>query len=112
WSSDVCSSDLVMVYSTRLLATATPQTQWRAQYAHLARGLGLQATKQCARALEEFALSDSTNAEVQAPRAECELQQGHRAAALALRDKVVASRDFSFFRPALIRARMRMVQMK
>jgi tetratricopeptide (TPR) repeat protein len=106
-------TDSTMSYSTRLAALATtPQTQWRAPIAHFANGLALQATKQCARALEEFAKSDSTDSEVQAARAECELQQGHRTVALALRDKVLASRDYSFFRPAMIRARMRMMQMK
>ena len=40
------------------------------------------------------------------------MQLGHRAAALALRDRAIKSQESSFFRPAFIRARVRLAQMK
>ena len=103
--------DSALVYADHLTAGATPQTQWRANWAHFARGLVHREKRQCAQALDELRQSDSTLVEVQAARAECESQLGNRAAAVIWRDRVLARRELSL-RPAEIYARVRMKQMK
>jgi tetratricopeptide (TPR) repeat protein len=104
-------SDSALAYADHLVAGATPETQWRNNWAHLARGLVQRDGRQCAKALDELRQSDSTLVEVQAARAECELQLGNRAAAVMWRDRVLARRELPL-RPAEIQARVRMKQMK
>ena len=104
--------DSTTAYAEHLIAGATPQTQWRAIWAHLGRGLAYRERKQCARALDELRQSDSTLVEVQAARADCESQLGNRAAAMIWRDRVLAQRELRLIRPGDMYARARMKQMK
>jgi len=67
--------------------------------------------RQCDKALGEFRQSDSTWVEVQAGNADCEMQAGHRAAALRYRD-LVLKRDVNLYDPGEIRARLRMSQLR
>ena len=102
--------DSALAYAAHLTAGATPETQWRVNRAHLARGLAYREKRQCAQALEELRQTDSTLVDVQAARAECELQLGNRAAAVMWRDRVLARRELGL-RPAEAYARVRMKQM-
>lgn len=103
--------DSALAYADHLIDGATPATQWRANFAHIARGLAHREKRQCAQALEELRQADSTVVDVQAARAECESQLGNRAAAVMWRDRVLARRELGL-RPAAIYARARMKQMK
>ena len=104
-------SDSSRAYTDHLVAGATPETQWRAMWAHVARGLSHREQRQCAPALVELRQGDSTLVEVQAARADCESQLGNRAAAMTWRDRVLARRQLGL-RPAETYARARMKQMK
>jgi len=103
--------DSVMAYTARLeKISAVP---WAAGIAHHPRAVALAAIKQCARARAEFAQApDTSNFELQFTRADCEFQLGNRAAAIALRDRAIASQEFSLFDPAYVRQRVRLAQMK
>jgi tetratricopeptide (TPR) repeat protein len=103
--------DSALAYADHLIAGAAPETQWRANWAHVARGLAHREKRQCAQALDELRQADSTIVEVQAARAECEFQLGNRAAALIWRDRVLARHELGL-RPAAVYARVRMKQMK
>jgi tetratricopeptide (TPR) repeat protein len=103
--------DSALAYADHLIAGATPETQWRVNFAHIARGLAYRERRQCAQALDELRQADSTVVDVQAARAECESQLGNRAAAVMWRDRVLARRELGF-RPAAVYARSRMKQMK
>ena len=102
--------DSALAYSERLLNGTT--VPWREVWSHRLTGFALATAKQCDRAKSELMKADSAGFEVLAARADCELQQGHKTAALALRDRALALQDFTYFRPAMIRARMRLAQMK
>ena len=104
--------DSALVYADRLSAGATPQTQWRTMWAHIARGLAYAEKRQCAQAVGELRQSDSTFIEVQAARADCELQLGNRAAAMVWRDRVLARRELNLNIPRHTYARARMMRMK
>src|SRR4029077_1935225 len=102
--------DSAMAYSDRLANTTT--VPWRQAWAHRTRGIALATAKQCDRAKAELTQADTSSVEVLAALADCEMQLGHRAAALALRDRAKKSQEFTFFRPAFIRARVRLAQME
>jgi tetratricopeptide (TPR) repeat protein len=103
--------DSALVYSDRLGGVSN--VPWSAGYAHHMRGVALAAAKQCARARAELSQApDTASLEMRVTRAECELQLGNRAAALALRDRAIASPDFVLFDPAYVRQRQRLAQMK
>jgi tetratricopeptide (TPR) repeat protein len=104
--------DSALAYADHLTAGATPETQWRTMWAHAARGLAYREMRQCARAVDELRQSDSTLVEVQAARADCELQLGNRAAAIIWRDRVLARREVWLIQPWHVDARARMKQMK
>ena len=104
--------DSAMAYADHLIAGATPETQWRTTWAHVARGLAHREKRQCAQALEELRKSDSTLVDVQAALADCESQLGNRAAAVVWRDRVLARRELRLISPAQMYARARMKQMK
>lgn len=103
--------DSAMAYSDRLANnTSVP---WRGPWSHRARGLALATARQCDRAKTELSQApDTASFELLAARADCEQQLGHRAEAAALRDRARKSQDFTFFRPAYIRGRMRLAQTK
>jgi tetratricopeptide (TPR) repeat protein len=103
--------DSAMAYSDRLeKITSVP---WTGPWTHRARGVALATAKQCSRARPELAqAADTASLEVRLARAECELQAGNRAAALALRDRALASQDFTLFGPASVRERVRLGQVK
>jgi tetratricopeptide (TPR) repeat protein len=103
--------DSAMVYSDRLANnTSVP---WRGTWSHRARGLALVTAKQCERAKAELMqAADTASFEVLVARANCEQQLGHRAEAVALRDRAQKSPDFTFFRPAYIRGRVLLAQIK
>ena len=103
--------DSALAYADHLISGTTPETQWRRNWAHIARGLAHREKRQCAQALDELRQADSTVVDVQAARAECESQLGNRAAAVMWRDRVLARRELGF-RPAALYARARMKQMK
>ncbi|MFL5613028.1 MAG: hypothetical protein ACJ796_05140 [Gemmatimonadaceae bacterium] len=85
----------------------------RVPWSHHLRGLAFANAKQCARALPELAqAADTASFEVLDARAQCEMQLGHKPAALALRDRALASQEFSLFYTSLIRSRLRLAQMK
>jgi len=103
--------DSAVKYSDQLASIHT--VPWSGAVSHRARGLALAAAKQCARAKTELAQApDTASIEVLTARADCEFQLGNRAAALALRDRAMASLDFTLFDPPTVRARMRLAQMK
>ncbi|HWC74111.1 MAG TPA: hypothetical protein VG454_09245 [Gemmatimonadales bacterium] len=103
--------DSALAYSDRLASGTVPA--WRGPWSHRIRGLALVTAKQCDRAKTELMQApDTASLEVLTARAECEMQQGHKSVALGLRDRAKATQDMTFFRPALIRARMRLAQMK
>ena len=104
--------DSALAYADHLIAGATPETQWRTTWAHVARGLAHREKRQCAQALEELRKSDSTLVDVQAALADCESQLGNRAAAIVWRDRVLARKELRLIRPAEVYARVRMKQMK
>jgi tetratricopeptide (TPR) repeat protein len=101
--------DSAMIYSDKLANSTVP---WRGPWSHRVRGIALATAKQCDRAKAEFVQTDTTSAEVLTAWADCEMQRGHRAEALALRDRAIKSQEFTFFRPAIVRARLRLAQMK
>lgn len=103
--------DSAMVYSDRLAKVST--VPWAAGISHHTRAVALAAVKQCDRARAELAQApDTTNFELQLTRTECEFQLGNRTAALALRDRVIASQEFALFDPAYVKQRVRLAQMK
>jgi tetratricopeptide (TPR) repeat protein len=103
--------DSVMVYSDRLAKLSS--VPWAAGAAHHTRGVALASVKQCARARTEFAQApDSSGFELQFTRADCEFQLGNRAAAVALRDRAIASQEFALFDAAYVLQRIRLAQMK
>lgn len=103
--------DSSMAYSDRLAQISG--VPWTAGYTHHARGLALASAKQCARARTELAQApDTAGFEVQFTRADCEFQLDNRAAAIALRDRAIASQDFVLFDPAYVVQRRRLAQMK
>lgn len=104
-------TDSALTYSDRLASVAG--APWAAGYAHHMRGVALAAAKQCARARSELAQAPDTGSlELRYTRAQCELELGNRAAALALRDRAIESLDFVLFDPAYVRQRQRLAQMK
>jgi tetratricopeptide (TPR) repeat protein len=104
--------DSALAYADHLAAGATPQSQWRTAFAHLARGVAYAEKRQCAQAVGELRQSDSTNVEVQAARADCESQLGNRAAAIMWRDRVLVQRELRLLAPAEVYARVRMKRIK
>jgi tetratricopeptide (TPR) repeat protein len=103
--------DSALAYTDRLARFSG--VPWSAGYAHHLRGVAFAAAKQCGRARTELAQApDTASLEVRVTQAECELQLGNRAAALALRDRAIASQDFVLFDPAYVRQRQRLAQMK
>ena len=103
--------DSAMAYSDRLAKVTT--VPWAPGISHHTRAVALAAVKQCDRARSELAQApDTAGFELQLTRTECEFQLGNRAAALALRDRVVASQEFALFDPAYVKQRVRLAQMK
>lgn len=103
--------DSALAVSDRLANNTS--VEWRGIWSHRVRGVALANAKQCTRALPELAqAADTMSFEVLDARAQCEIQLGHKAAALALRDRALASQDFSFFYTPMIRSRLRLAQMK
>src|SRR5437868_1304325 len=103
--------DSAMAYSDRLAKITT--VPWSGPWAHQARGVALGVAKQCSRAQTELAqAADTASLEVRVARADCELQLGNRGVALALRDRAIASQDFTLLDPVYVRYRMRLAQMK
>ena len=103
--------DSALAYSDRLAKFSS--VPWTVAWAHHARGVALAAAKQCARARTELAQApDTAGFETQFTRADCEFQLGNRAAAVALRDRAIASQEFVLFDPAYDRQRKRLAQMK
>ena len=84
-------ADSALKYADKLAARAS-NNAFAGRAAHFTRGQLYLTMRQCDKALEEFRQSDSTWVEVQAGNADCEMQMGHRAAALRLRDVVGKSR--------------------
>jgi tetratricopeptide (TPR) repeat protein len=103
--------DSAIAYSDRMAKiTAVP---WTAPWAHRGRGVALANARQCSRARSELAqAADTASPQVRLARADCEMQMGNRAAALALRDQAMASFDFQIFGPSSVRERVRLAQMK
>ena len=103
--------DSAMAYGARLQKfSAVP---WAAGIAHHTSAVALAAVKQCARARTELAQApDTSSFELQFTRAECEFQLGNRGTAVTLRDRALASQEFSLFDPAYVRQRVRLAQMK
>ena len=104
--------DSALAYADHLAAGATPQSQWRTTWAHLARGVAYLEQRQCAQAMPELRQSDSTLVEVQAARADCESQLGNHAAAIMWRDRVLARRELRLLAPAEVYAVVRMKRIK
>ena len=104
-------ADSTFKYADRLAARA-PNNAVAGRVAHFARGQVQLTTRHCDKAVEEFRQSDSTWVEVQAGNANCEMQAGHRAAALRLRDVVMNRRDVNLLDPGEIRAYVRMSQLR
>jgi len=103
--------DSALAASDRLVNNTT--VDGRELWAHRMRGVAFANAKQCSRALPELAqAADTTSFEVLDARAQCEMQLGHKSAALALRDRALASQDFSLFYTPMIRDRLRLAQMK
>ena len=103
--------DSSLAYSDRLAKLAA--VPWAAGYAHHTRGIALAAAKQCARARAELSQApDTAGFEMQYTRADCEFQLGNKAAAVALRDRAIASQDFVLLDPAYVNQRKRLAQMK
>jgi tetratricopeptide (TPR) repeat protein len=103
--------DSALAYSDRLANITT--VPWSAPWAHRARGVALVAARQCARAQSELTqAADTASPQVRLARAECEVQSGNRAAALAFRDHAMTSLDFAIFGPASVRDRVRLAQLK
>jgi tetratricopeptide (TPR) repeat protein len=104
-------ADSTFKYSDKLAARAS-NNPLMGRVAHFTRGQLYLTMRQCDKALDEFRQSDSTWVEVQAGNADCEMQAGHRAAALRYRDLVVNRRDVNLYDPGEIRARLRMSQLR
>ncbi|MFL5600025.1 MAG: tetratricopeptide repeat protein [Gemmatimonadaceae bacterium] len=103
--------DSAMAYSDRLAKITT--VPWSGPWSHQARGVALGVAKQCSRAQSELAqVADTASLEVRTARADCELQLGNRTAALAVRDRAIASQDFTLLDPVYARFRVRLAQMK
>lgn len=103
-------ADSALKYADKLGARAS-NNAFAGRAAHFTRGQLYLTMGQCGKALEEFRQSDSTWVEVQSGNASCEMQAGHRDAALRLRD-VVLNHDVNLFDPGEIRARQRMSQLR
>lgn len=103
-------ADSASKYADKLAARA-PNNAVAGRIAHFTRGQLHLTTRHCDKALEEFRQSDSTWVEVQAGKADCEMQAGNRVAALRLRD-AVNRRDVNLFDPGEIRAHLRMSQLR
>jgi tetratricopeptide (TPR) repeat protein len=104
-------ADSALKYADKLAARGSNNpTVMRAS--HFMRGESYLTTRQCAKALDEFRHSDSTWVEVQAGKADCEMQAGHRAEALRYRDLVLNRRDINLYDPGEIRAHLRMSQLR
>lgn len=104
-------ADSALKYADKLAARGKDNpTVLRAS--HFMRGELYHTTRHCDKALEEFRQSDSTWVEVQAGTAECEMQAGHRDAALRYRDLVLNRRDINIYDPGEIHARLRMSQLR
>lgn len=104
-------ADSSLKYADKLAARAS-NNPFAGRVAHFARGQLYLTMRQCDKALPEFRQSDSTWVEVQAANADCEMQAGHREAALRYRDLVVNRRDVNLYDPAELRARLRMAQLR
>ena len=104
-------ADSARKYADKLAARAS-NNAFAGNAAHFTRGQLYLTMRQCDKALDEFRHGDSTWVEVQAGNAECEMQVGHREAALRYRDLVVNRRDVNLYDPGEIRARMRMAQLR
>jgi tetratricopeptide (TPR) repeat protein len=102
--------DSAQVYAERLANSTS--VSWRELWSHRARGIAFASAKQCERAQAELMPADTADLLILSVRADCEMQRGHREAALTLRDRAMATQDFSYMSPALLRARMRLAQMK
>jgi len=103
--------DSAIAYSDRLAKiTSVP---WTGPWSHRGRGVALAIGKQCSRARSELVqAADTASPQVRLARADCEMQMGNRAAALALRDQAMASFDFQIYDPASVRERVRLAAMK
>jgi tetratricopeptide (TPR) repeat protein len=95
--------DSALVYSDRLVNNTT--VPWRERWGHRTRGIALATAKQCDRAKAELTQADTSSVEVLTMLADCEMQLGHRDAALALRDRAVKTQEFTFFRPQKCKSR-------
>jgi tetratricopeptide (TPR) repeat protein len=104
-------ADSTLKYANKLAARAS-SNPFAGRIAHFARGQLYLNMRQCDKALNEFRQSDSTWVEVEAGSADCEMQLGHRAAALRYRDLVLNRRDINLYDPGEIRARLRMSQLR
>jgi tetratricopeptide (TPR) repeat protein len=103
--------DSALAYSDRLAKIT--QVGWTAPWSHQIRGVALADARQCERARRELAqAADTASVQVRLARAECELDAGNRATALALRDQGLASLDFQIWIPASVRDRVRLAQLK
>jgi len=104
-------ADSALKYADQLAARgATNPTVARA--AHFMRGESYLMARHCDKALDEFRQSDPSWVEVQAGTAECEMDAGHRDAALRYRDLVLNRRDINLYDPGEIHARVRMSQLR
>ena len=104
-------ADSTLKYADKLAARAS-NNPLMGRVAHFTRGQLYMTMRQCDKALGELRQSDSTWVEVQAANAECEMQAGHRDAAIRYRDLVVNRRDVNLYDPGEIRARLRMSQLR
>lgn len=115
WRADAYAyagqADSTFKYADKLAARAS-NNPVAGRVAHFVRGQLYLTMRQCDKALGEFRQSDSTWVEVQAGNADCEMQAGHRVAALHLRDVVLNRRDVNLYDPGEIRARLRMSQLR
>lgn len=104
-------ADSALKYADKLAARGS-NNQIVMRASHFMRGESYLTTRQCAKALDEFRQSDSTWVEVQAGKADCEMQAGHRTEALRYRDLVLNRRDINLYDPGEIRAHLRMSQLR
>ena len=102
--------DSAMTYSDRLAKVST--VPWAVGISHHTRAVALAAAKQCARARTEIAQADSASLEMRVTRADCEFQLGNRTAALAARDRALATQEYVVLDPVYARHRTRLAQMK
>jgi hypothetical protein len=103
--------DSALAYADRM--ASVKGVPWAANAVHHARAVALAAAKQCSRARTELAQApDTASLELLLTRADCELQLGNRALALALRDRAIASPEIVLYDPIYARQRVRLAQMK